>query len=537
MAKIKSSVLYWLLFHVILTAGLIPIQNESSHSNQVSTKGSETTAGRPVEMNVVPILNTFEVDSNTINAQTFLNDENILNVIYNKSPKLNYQKFSLNGESIFDSTTEIPGEYSIATYDSEIKDDIIYLFYETLFAPISSWSLERVMINSFGEVLYHEFMGWGSKYYYPNISIINDTTLFGVWINDDDKLVTQPFDLSYQVLGNPYILLSYQNDPEMEIESHVNLAHNENNNLLMTTWYDSRSEDLPYNIMGHLFNENRESIGPSFIINSPHQSFYPLSSDPSKSLFVYGDSFIYPYMIRNTDVSKWELYLAKLSYDDGQVINNSIFVTQLDSIHFSYSFRFAFNENGYGIIMWDKTDYEFPVLYSSSISGILIEPGLEVQQGILDFVDNDSIPKFKFVSSVAMNTNYATFTYIDVDDINEGINALKTGVIVIDSLFTSMNAITPTMPELFSLSTYPNPFNNNLMINISVAKADLFRIRIVNILGEEVYSFSNTNFIEGSHSLLWDGIDINGKYLPSGVYFIVVNSNHQVHVEKVTFLK
>ena len=515
------------------------ILNESSQSNTVSTKGSESTAGRTLNRNVVPIMNTFIIDSMVVLAQTFINNENFIDVIYRKTPNLFYQKYSINGESEFDSLFEIQSEYVIEYFDSEIKEDSVFIIFDSEFAANWSHTLERVMINPFDGITFQYFMDWDSESYFPNIEIIRDTSILGVWKNHghefglEDEIAAQQFDLDYQPIGDPYILLSYEIDPEFDLESGIDMVYNQETDLLLVMWIDNRMNDGTLDLFGHLFDGNGESLGSSFSLNEPHQSSNVNYYGLSKNLITYGESFLLPYLVENTDISKWDLYLTKISFEGGAILNESIFVSHLDSTNFSHVFDLYVNDIGYGLIMWSSVDYEFPILYSSSINGILIEPELEFQQEILNFVLDDSIPSFKYIQSISMNNNFVTFTYTE-NFINEN-TALKTGVIVMDSLFTNMDVETSTVPEVLSLSAYPNPFNPTTTLKFDIPFDESIQnvsLAIYDLMGRQVVSLINGSILPGTYSIQWDAGEFS-----SGMYFARMIFGSTVKTQKILLLK
>ena len=363
----------------------------------------------------------------------------------------------------------------------------------------------------------------------------------GIWKNQeyelgaDGEIAAQKFNLEFQPLDSPFILLSYEIDPGLDLAWGMDMGCNDESNILIVTWNDYRLDDGSMDIFGHLFNTEGESFGPSLIINEAHQSLNVYNSGWSKSLVNYGESFLFPYIVENTDISKWDLYLIIISIEEGEVINESIFVTQLDSLYYSHQFDLCVNNYGQGALMWSTVDYEFPSFNSASISGILIERGLEFQQEILEFIPTDTTFSCKYIRSLSMNDDYLVYSY--ADGINNESYALKVAVVDLDSLFTDLEVNKTPIPEVFSFYTYPNPFNDHLTIKISLPHRSTVNIRLVNILSEEVRQFLSENLGEGVHHLSWDGKNNFGKSVPSGIYFVVANSNNQVKVEKITFLK
>lgn len=67
---------------------------------------------------------------------------------------------------------------------------------------------------------------------------------------------------------------------------------------------------------------------------------------------------------------------------------------------------------------------------------------------------------------------------------------------------------------------YPNPFKQGTHISLSIAKdATELEVGIYNIKGQKVRSLVNGALNAGTMNLWWDGMDANGRQMPSGVYF------------------
>ena len=76
-------------------------------------------------------------------------------------------------------------------------------------------------------------------------------------------------------------------------------------------------------------------------------------------------------------------------------------------------------------------------------------------------------------------------------------------------------------PSSFTLNqNVPNPFNGSTVIAFQCQKAGWMDLNIYNILGQKVYSLSHNASAGERVRVLWDGTDMNGISLPSGVYLV-----------------
>jgi len=83
-------------------------------------------------------------------------------------------------------------------------------------------------------------------------------------------------------------------------------------------------------------------------------------------------------------------------------------------------------------------------------------------------------------------------------------------------------------------NVFPNPFTNQLEIQLATDRSLHFQIIINNLLGQniQVINLSNPDKAE-EISFEWDGRDISGKSCPAGIYFITVISNSRKCTKKV----
>ena len=84
---------------------------------------------------------------------------------------------------------------------------------------------------------------------------------------------------------------------------------------------------------------------------------------------------------------------------------------------------------------------------------------------------------------------------------------------------------------------YPNPFNPNVNINLSVTKPGEYRVVIYSIKGENVREWNNRLLEEGDHILHWNGLDQDGRPVTSGGYFFKVINENRSRSRKMILLR
>ena len=98
--------------------------------------------------------------------------------------------------------------------------------------------------------------------------------------------------------------------------------------------------------------------------------------------------------------------------------------------------------------------------------------------------------------------------------------------------WTSVEDNSISLPVNLSLSTYPNPFNSKLKINIQVNSPG--KLNIYDLLGRAVKTYE---YESGISSLIWDATDDSGKRLSSGIYFARLETSAGVRTAKIVYLK
>jgi len=93
-------------------------------------------------------------------------------------------------------------------------------------------------------------------------------------------------------------------------------------------------------------------------------------------------------------------------------------------------------------------------------------------------------------------------------------------------------------PTAFTLDqNFPNPFNGTTMIPFQSNINGRVELNIYNILGQTVY-FNSFNCTFGENvRVLWDGKDLSGNVLPSGLYFAELTANDYRETIKMEILR
>jgi hypothetical protein len=84
---------------------------------------------------------------------------------------------------------------------------------------------------------------------------------------------------------------------------------------------------------------------------------------------------------------------------------------------------------------------------------------------------------------------------------------------------------------------FPNPFNSETIVSLSLDTYSRVRIHIYNILGKHVITLQDSDFAPGRYWFRWDGCDKYGQTVSSGQYVIEVIAGEKRSVRKMKIIR
>ena len=94
------------------------------------------------------------------------------------------------------------------------------------------------------------------------------------------------------------------------------------------------------------------------------------------------------------------------------------------------------------------------------------------------------------------------------------------------------------MPESHKLlSNYPNPFNPSTTVRFVVEQAGPVNITVYDILGRTVAELVNTTMNTGAYSTHWNAKSSAGVPLPSGSYWVMLNTPSQQVMHRIVLIR
>jgi len=96
----------------------------------------------------------------------------------------------------------------------------------------------------------------------------------------------------------------------------------------------------------------------------------------------------------------------------------------------------------------------------------------------------------------------------------------------------------PAVPTQFAVhQNFPNPFNPTTTIQFDLPGVTDVKLRIYNLMGQEVRGMEFSSLGSGFHRFVWDGRDQKGGALPSGIYMYRIESVHGTAVRRMILVR
>ena len=95
----------------------------------------------------------------------------------------------------------------------------------------------------------------------------------------------------------------------------------------------------------------------------------------------------------------------------------------------------------------------------------------------------------------------------------------------------------PLPSKLELLTIVPNPFNPVTAVTFNVSQPQILRLKVHDVRGGLVRELASGWYDTGIHQVQWNGLDSNGRRLPSGTYFFRVVGANDAAVKAVSLVK
>lgn len=145
-------------------------------------------------------------------------------------------------------------------------------------------------------------------------------------------------------------------------------------------------------------------------------------------------------------------------------------------------------------------------------------------------INADSLTETEYSSSLPLEEGRTYYWRVRAkNDVGNGVwsEAWSFKTEGIPNVFESKN-----QNDLYSLTLSPNPFNDNLLINLSLYKDTFLTICIVNLFGEIVHTVHNGLLNQGDYSFNWQAVGLSNN-----LYFLKIIANDKQENYKLIYLK
>lgn len=164
-------------------------------------------------------------------------------------------------------------------------------------------------------------------------------------------------------------------------------------------------------------------------------------------------------------------------------------------------------------------DHQYDIYYAKI--GEATQPTAEFEPLSIADLDGDDrndllLPFLKYE-----NGQYINFSYI----------LRQNGTVSVEPLNTQ-----PTSFDVY-VKSYPIPFNPTSSVRFSIAKEGIAKIKVYNSLGKEIKTLLEEQLSPGEYNIHWEAQDKYGNPLPSGIYFISLQTDNVFKTTKTILLK
>ena len=87
------------------------------------------------------------------------------------------------------------------------------------------------------------------------------------------------------------------------------------------------------------------------------------------------------------------------------------------------------------------------------------------------------------------------------------------------------------------MSNYPNPFNPETSIRYNIPFECQTKLSIYNIKGKRIATLVNETRKAGYHSVIWDGKNMDGEEVSSGVYIYRLETEYYKMAKSMILVK
>ncbi len=244
-------------------------------------------------------------------------------------------------------------------------------------------------------------------------------------------------------------------------------------------------------------------------VNNPGGSAY-------SGLVVYADS-------SHAGSNSAEFYY-KLVVDFDSSNRFRLYNNQLDMTIFNYTFHHSIDASGYYTTdAWHNMKLEVTTVDTNTTRFVCWFDGFVVGDQQYDDTSDDAYGQGKF----------GLYSFLQ----GSGLEAYFDNIVVYD-LGTVGVEDENSLPNSFELKqNYPNPFNPTTTISYNLLSEGFTTLKIFDINGKFINTLVAQNQIPQNYTVVWNGTDVSGMKVPSGVYIYQLTQGSVSSHNKMMLLK
>lgn len=271
-------------------------------------------------------------------------------------------------------------------------------------------------------------------------------------------------------------------------------------------------------------NDNESGLKQYLILrkstaNNPPQLWKLVQTVPADFVTCYNT-------VKTTDIGLSDTIYYKVKCEDwvGYTKTNNNKIWSYQPIPIPQSFT-VIRKNCFEIVAnWEPVEGDGPISYIVEWHQDPNELGTRVS-GMTDTVDTNqaTIDRSNSESGTLTDELYFHILAFDADGNESGWSNIAnvekcTPLQLLNE--SDISTFDELIPENFQIGqNFPNPFNNSTHIHYSLPKSVYVKLKIFNLIGQEVVTLVAENQEPGYYSIKWNGRNSQEHDLPSGIYF------------------
>ena len=322
--------------------------------------------------------------------------------------------------------------------------------------------------------------------------------------------------------GTPIGINFKVNDDEESAYQFGPFIATDNSGNFIITWADFRYGNS--DIYAQRYSSVGAPAGINFKINDDEGSTF--QSHPSIVIDSGGDFFITWSDKRNGNS---DIYAQQYS-GDGTLIGSNFKVNDDEGGDSQSKPSIATESSGNFIITWEDDRNRDPDIYAQRYSN----DGSQVGD---NFRVTNTGHRLQLSSDVKLWNNKIYNTWADNRTSGTGYD-IWANVLDWDNPIGIEDNEPQQLTKEFNLrQNYPNPFNPATTIQYNLPKSSFVELTIYNLTGQKIKTLVNFMQTAGMQSTVWNGKDINGKDVPSGIYIYTLKTNEMLESKKMLLIR